>query len=188
MENQLLFTLSCCENRENGASSEPERIAPSPPWRENRSLLCRELRYFFRRKKASASRHFLSIAGKLPERRPVLSRRGGKTAPCSVENSGTFSVGKRQVLHATPFPLPENCRREDRYFPAVAGKPLLALQRTPVLFPLGKRQVLHATPFPLPESCRREDRYFPAVAGKPLLAPQRTPVLFPLGKRQVLRT
>ena len=171
MENQLLFTLSCCENRENGASSEPERIAPSPPWRENRSLLRRELRYFFRRKKASASRHFLSttgklperrpvlsrrgrkaapcsaensgtfsdrkkasasrhslsIAGKLPERRPVLSRRGGKTAPCSVENSGTFSVGKRQVLHATPFPLPESCRREDRYFPAVAGKPLLAL-------------------------------------------------------------
>ena len=125
---------------------------------------------FFRRKKASASRHFLSTTGKLPERRPVLSRRGGKTAPCSVENSGTFSVGKRQVLHATPFPLPESCRREDRYFPAVAGKPLLALQRTPVLFPLGKRQVLHATPFPLPESCRREDRYFPAVTGKPLLA------------------
>ena len=60
--------------------------------------LCRELRYFFRRKKASASRHFLSIAGKLPERRPVLPRRGGKTAPCSAENSGTFSVGKRQVL------------------------------------------------------------------------------------------
>ena len=85
MENQLLFTLSCCENRENGASSEPERIAPSPPWRErrtlhvpNRSLLCRELRYF-------------------------------------------FPLGKRQVLHATSFPLPESCRREDRYFPAVAG-------------------------------------------------------------------
>ena len=97
MENQLLFTLSCCENRENGASSEPERIAPSPPWRENRSLLCRELRYFFRRKKASASRHSLSIAGKLPERRPVLSRRGGKTAPCS---SGTFSASaSRHPFH-----------------------------------------------------------------------------------------
>ena len=50
------------------------------------------------RKKASASRHSLSIAGKLPERRPVLSRRGWTAAPCSVENSGTFSVGKRQVL------------------------------------------------------------------------------------------
>ena len=167
MENQLLFTLSCCENRENGASSEPKRIAPSPPWRErrtlhvpNRSLLCRELRYFFRRKKASASRHSLSIAGKLPERRPVLSRRGGKTAPCSAENSGTFSVRKKASA--------------SRHFLSIAGK---LPERRPVL----SRRGWKAAPCSVENSgtfSRRKkasaSRHSLSIAGK---LPERRPVL-----------
>jgi len=160
MENQLLFTLSCCENRENGASSESERIAPSPPWRENRSLLCRELRYFFRRKKASASRHSLSIAGKLPERRPVLSRRGWKAAPCSAENSGTFPVRKKASA--------------SRHFLSTTGK---LPERRPVLSRRGGKTAPYSVENSGTFSVRKKasaSRHSLSIAGK---LPERRPVL-----------